>query len=138
MLEKLASIEDKYHELSGQLSDPAVISDQPLFQKLAKAQAAISDLIEVYQEYKLVKADLTTAAEMLGEETNKSEAELLEAEIKELKLKEEALTEKLKLLLIPKDPNDDKNVVMEIRAGTGGDEAAIFAGDLFRMYSSLC
>ncbi len=134
MLDKLVSIEEKYHELSRQLSDPQVIADQPLFQKLAKASAAITDLVEAYQEYKRVKADLATAREMV-EEASGAEAELLEEEIEQLETEEERLTGKIKILLLPKDPNDDKNVIMEIRAGTGGDEAALFAGDLFRMYT---
>jgi peptide chain release factor 1 len=134
MLEKLASIDDKYNEISNQLSDPKVINDQPLFQKLAKACSSISELVETYREYKRVKEDLDTAAEMLKEETGAG-ARMLEEEIEQLKEREEGLVAKLKLLLLPKDPNDDKNVIVEIRAGTGGEEAALFAGDLFRMYS---
>jgi peptide chain release factor 1 len=134
MIEKLAAIEAKYDELSDQLSDPQVIADQPLFQKLAKAQAAISELVETYQEYQKVRADLETAHEMQAEEHGEAAA-LLNTEIKELEATSARLTERLKILLLPKDPNDEKNVVMEIRAGTGGDEAALFAGDLFRMYS---
>lgn len=134
MIDKIASIEEKYHELSNQLSDPKVIADQPLFQKLAKAHAAISELVETYQQYKQVLADLETAREMLAEESGAA-AELLEEEIKKLEKTEADLVGRLKILLLPKDPNDEKNVIMEIRAGTGGDEAALFAGDLFRMYS---
>ncbi len=134
MFDKLIAIEEKYHELSVQLSDAKVIADQPLFQKLAKAHASISELVETYQEYKRTKADLATAKEMLEEETGEA-ATLLKAEIDQFEAEENRLTEKLKLLLLPKDPNDEKNVIMEIRAGTGGEEAALFAGDLFRMYS---
>ncbi|HYH04086.1 MAG TPA: peptide chain release factor 1 [Bacillota bacterium] len=134
MIDKIASIEEKYHELSDQLSDPKVIADQPLFQKLAKAHAAISELVETYQQYKQVLADLETAREMLAEESGAA-ADMLEEEIKELEAAEAALAGRLKILLLPKDPNDEKNVIVEIRAGTGGDEAALFAGDLFRMYS---
>jgi peptide chain release factor 1 len=134
MIAKLASIEEKYYELSDQLSDPQVIADQPLFQKLAKAHAAISELVATYQEYQKVQADLETAREMLAEDHGEATA-FLNAEIKELETTTTALTERLKILLLPKDPNDEKNVVVEIRAGTGGDEAALFAGDLFRMYS---
>jgi peptide chain release factor 1 len=134
MIDKIAAIEEKYHELSNQLSDPAVIADQPLFQKLAKAHSSISDLVEAYQEFKRVRADLETAAEMLREEKGEAAA-LLKAEIEELEAAEERLAERLKILLLPKDPNDDKNVIVEIRAGTGGEEAALFAGDLFRMYT---
>jgi peptide chain release factor 1 len=134
MFDKLIAIEEKYHELSHQLGDPKVIADQPLFQKLAKAHASISELVETYQEYRRIEADLSTAREMLAEETGEAAA-MLKAEIDQLAADESRLTEKLKLLLLPKDPNDEKNVIMEIRAGTGGEEAALFAGDLFRMYS---
>jgi peptide chain release factor 1 len=134
MIGKIASIEEKYHELSDQLSDPKVIADQPLFQKLAKAHAAISELVETYQEYRKVQADLETAHEMQAGEHGEAAA-FLNAEIKTLEATSAQLTERLKILLLPKDPNDEKNVVVEIRAGTGGDEAALFAGDLFRMYS---
>ena len=128
------AIEEKYHEISGQLSDPKVIADQPVFQKLAKAHASISELVETFQEYKRVTADLATAREMMEEETGEAAA-LMKAEIDQLEAEESNLAGKLKILLLPKDPNDEKNVIMEIRAGTGGEEAALFAGDLFRMYT---
>jgi peptide chain release factor 1 len=134
MLEKLASIEAKYHELNAQLSDPQVITDQPLFQKLAKAQSSINELVETYQEYKRVKDDMATATEMLAE-AGGEDTKMLTVELKELEATAERLIESLKTLLLPRDPNDDKNVIVEIRAGTGGDEAALFGGDLFRMYS---
>lgn len=134
MFDKLIAIEEKYHELSSQLSDAKVIAEQPLFQKLAKAHASISELVETYQEYKRVGADLATAKEMLEEETGEAAA-MVKAEINQLEANKNRLAEKLKVLLLPKDPNDEKNVIMEIRAGTGGEEAALFAGDLFRMYS---
>lgn len=134
MFDKLIAIEEKYHELSSQLSDAKVIAEQPLFQKLAKAHASISELVETYQEYKRVEADLATAKEMLEEETGEAAA-MVKAEINQLEANKNRLAEKLKVLLLPKDPNDEKNVIMEIRAGTGGEEAALFAGDLFRMYS---
>ncbi len=134
MLDKIEAIEEKYHELSSQLSDPTVIADQPLFQKLAKAHAALVELVEAYQEYKRVLADLETAEEMLAEETGEA-ALMLKAEIADLETEQSRLREQLRLLLLPKDPNDEKNVVIEIRAGTGGEEAALFAGDLFRMYT---
>lgn len=134
MFDKLNAIEEKYNEINNQLSDPKVIADQDLFKKLAKAHSALSEVVEAYQEYKRVKEDLAIAGEMLEEETGES-AKLLKSEIDRLKAEEEQLTGKLKLLLAPKDPNDEKNVIMEIRAGTGGEEAALFAGDLFRMYT---
>ncbi|HBF36805.1 MAG TPA: peptide chain release factor 1 [Firmicutes bacterium] len=134
MLDKLASIEEKYRELTEQLSDPQVIADTSLFQRLAKASAAISELAATYQEYKRVHEDVLTAAEMMKEETGAA-ADLLFQEKKQLEAEETQLLEKIKILLLPKDPNDDKNVIVEIRAGTGGEEAALFAADLFRMYT---
>ncbi len=134
IFEKLVSIEEKYHELSHQLSDPGIIADQSVFQKLAKAHAAMVDVVDTYQEYRKIAEDLTTAKEMLAEETGEAAA-MLRAEIEQLEADADRLTEKLRVLLLPKDPNDDKNVIMEIRAGTGGEEAALFGFDLFRMYS---
>lgn len=134
MLDKLASVEEKYHELSAQLSDPAIIADQATYQRLAKAHASISELVETYQLYQRVLDDLATAREMLREESGDAAA-MLREEIGMLESEENRLAERLKILLLPRDPNDDKNVVVEIRAGTGGEEAALFAGDLFRMYT---
>lgn len=134
MIDKLTSIEEKYNELNVQLGDPKVIADQPLFQKLAKAHSALSDLVETFQAYKLVREDLATAGEMLKGETGE-DVRFLKDEIGRLEAEETRLTEKLKILMLPNDPNDEKNVIVEIRAGTGGEEAALFAGDLFRMYS---
>lgn len=140
MIEKLQGLEDKYKELGLLLSDPLVIADQGEFQKHARAHAALNDLVNVFQEYKKVLSGLEGAQEILDEEHDQELhdhelKELAELELAELGKKKVELEEQLKLLLIPKDPNDDKNVIMEIRAGTGGDEAALFAGDLFRMYS---
>ncbi|HEX7713944.1 MAG TPA: peptide chain release factor 1 [Bacillota bacterium] len=134
MFDKLAAIEEKYNELNNELSDPKVIADQSLFQKLAKAQAALSELVETFQEYKRITADIETAVAMLEEESGE-DGELLGDELKKLRVEQERLSNRLKVLLLPKDPNDEKNVIIEIRAGTGGEEAALFAGDLFRMYS---
>ncbi|HOP73645.1 MAG TPA: peptide chain release factor 1 [Bacillota bacterium] len=134
MLDKLASVEEKYHELSAQLSDPAIIADQATYQRLAKAHASLYELVETYQQYQRVLDDLATAKEMLREESGDA-ATMLREEIEMLEDEEKRLAERLKILLLPKDPNDEKNVVVEIRAGTGGEEAALFAGDLFRMYT---
>ena len=134
MLDKLILLEDKYYELSQQLSDPEVITDQALFQKLAKAHAALVEIVETYQQYKSLDEDLQTAREMLAEESGAA-AKLLNDEIELYREQQELLSKRLKLLLIPKNPNDEKNVIIEIRAGTGGDEAALFAGNLFRMYT---
>lgn len=135
MLEKLQALEDKYEELARLLSDPDIIANQAEFQKHAKAHAALTDIVTVFREYKDVLKDLEGAREILEEEQDKELKELAAQELEELTKRKEELEQNLKVLLLPKDPNDDKNVIMEIRAGTGGEEAALFAGDLFRMYS---
>ncbi|HHY60949.1 MAG TPA: peptide chain release factor 1 [Clostridia bacterium] len=135
MLEKLQAIEDKYEELSRLLSDPEVIANPAEYQKHAKAHAALEDIVTAFREYKQVLEDLKGAREILEEEQDKDLKELAAQEVEELTGRKEELEHRLKILLLPKDPNDDKNVIMEIRAGTGGEEAALFAGDLFRMYS---
>jgi len=132
MFQKLEDVEKKYEELNKKISDPDVISRQAEWQKCMKEHAAIVDVVEKYREYKKAKQSLEDAKEMLADKDLK---ELAEMEIEELREKIPALEEELKILLIPKDPDDDKNIICEIRAGAGGDEAALFAGTLFRMYS---
>ena len=132
MFQKLEDVEKKYEELNKKISDPDVIARQTEWQKCMKEHAAIQDVVEKYREYKKAKQSLEEAKEMLGDKELK---ELAEIEIEELREKIPALEEELKILLIPKDPDDDKNIICEIRAGAGGDEAALFAGTLFRMYS---
>ncbi len=136
MIEKLSFIEERYRELSEQISDPAVISDQEKFRKLCKEQSDIAPIVEKYREYKKVSQEMADSESMLSESNlDKELREMAEEEINECKKQLEKLNEELKILLLPKDPNDDKNVIVEIRGGAGGDEAALFAGDLFRMYS---
>lgn len=135
MLEKLDSIEKKYDELTEQLSKPEIISDQAKFQKCAKAHADLDDIVSKYREYKEVNAQLQDTSEMLQEEQDEEFRKLLVEERESLTEKKDKLQTELKILLLPKDPNDEKSVIMEIRAGTGGEEAALFAGDLFRMYT---
>lgn len=135
MLEKLAHIEEKYQDLTKKLSDPEIIGDQNKYQKYAKTHADLSQIMEVYEEYKTVLGELSEGQELTQEELDDDFREMLEAELEELAIRQERLEEQLKVLLLPKDPNDDKNVIVEVRAGTGGDEAALFGGDLFRMYS---
>lgn len=135
MFEKLDKLEEKYDEITSLLTRPEVIADQARFQKYAKAHSDLSELVETYREYKRVVQDKKDARAMLQEDTDDDLREMLIEELKELEEKEEMLDHKLKVLLLPKDPNDEKNVIMEIRAGTGGEEAALFASDLFRMYS---
>ena len=136
MLEKLSFREDRYDELSKKIADPDVISDQAVFAKLCKEQSDISPIVEKYREFKALNETIQENEELISDsETDKELKELAEEEIKESKQKIEAINEELKILLLPKDPNDDKSVIVEIRGGAGGEEAALFAGDLFRMYS---
>lgn len=135
MLEKLQGIEDKYENLEQLLSDPEVIADQSQYQKHAKALSELQETVTVFREYKKARKELEEAEIMAQGEQDPEMAELAAAEAEELKGRLEELDGKLHVILLPKDPNDDKNVIMEIRAGAGGDEAGLFAGDLFRMYS---
>lgn len=132
MFQKLEDVEKRYEELNKKISDPEVISKQSEWQKLMKEHSNIVDVVEKYREYKKAKSDLEQAREMLNDKELK---ELAELEIEEIKERLPKIEEELKILLIPKDPDDDKNIICEIRGGAGGDEAALFAGVLFRMYS---
>lgn len=135
MLNKLASLEIKYNELESQISDPEIIADNNLWRQLAKSHSELTEVVSVYREYKKTLQSMEEAREMLQDNPEPDFKEMLELELEELSEKEKALAKKLRLLLLPKDPNDDKNVLIEIRAGTGGEEAALFAADLFRMYT---
>jgi peptide chain release factor 1 len=134
MLEKLASIEDRYNELERLLADPEVVSDYENVVKYSKERSDIQEIVEKFREYTQKTSELDDARAMLREDDDEMR-ELAEIEIAELEPRLEELEEELKSLLLPKDPRDDKNVIMEIRAGAGGDEAALFAADLFRMYT---
>ena len=135
MFDKLSFIENRYDELCGAVSDPAVIADQQRFRALCKEQSDIAPIVEKYREYKAVKAGADEAREMLGDRLDKDFRELVQAEFDEGRQKLAEIEQELKVLLLPKDPNDDKNVILEIRAGTGGEEASLFGGDLLRMYT---
>ncbi len=135
MFDKLATLEEKYNDLTDKLSDPAIISDQVRFQKYAKTHSELDSVMVIYREYKGVITEIADDKEMLNEKQEADFKAMIQAELAELSERKEDLEAKLKLLLLPKDPNDDKNVIVEIRGGTGGDEAALFAGHLFRMYS---
>lgn len=135
MFEKLNALEEKYEDLTHKLSDPKVITNQEQFRKCAKAHAELEDIVVKYREYKKVSQELADTRELLRTETDDDMRELAEGELEALATRVETIEEDLRLLLIPKDPNDEKNIVLEIRAGTGGEEAALFAADLFRMYS---
>lgn len=135
MLDKLSFIENKYKDLSEKIIDPEVISNTNEWQKLAKEHADIEPIVMKYREYTKVQNTLEEDKEMMKEKLDDEMKELLKEEISESEKTIERLEAELKILLIPKDPNDEKNVIVEIRAGAGGDEAGLFAGNLFRMYS---
>ena len=132
MFDKLELVEKRYDELTQMISDPDVIANQTEWQKLMKEHASIEEVVQKYREYKKEKQDMEEAKEMMQDPEMK---ELAEAEFYEAKEKLPQIEEELKILLIPKDPDDDKNIICEIRAGAGGEEAALFAGTLFRMYT---
>ena len=135
MLDKLQAIEDKYLELEQLISDPAIIANQGEWQKLTRNHARLTPIVTVFRQYKTVRQGLDEALEMLKDKLDDDFRDMVQAELNELKEKTLSLEEDLRILLLPKDPNDDKNVIVEIRGGAGGDEAALFAGDLFRMYT---
>ncbi|MCM3741468.1 peptide chain release factor 1 [Oceanobacillus luteolus] len=135
MLERLQSLEDRYNKLNEMLSDPAVASDPNKLREYGKEQSDLQDVVEAYREHKDLSAQLSDAKEMLDDDLDSEMEEMVKMEISELQEQLEELDEKIKVLLLPKDPNDGKNVIMEIRGAAGGDEAALFAGDLYRMYS---
>ncbi|MDP4126273.1 MAG: peptide chain release factor 1 [Bacillota bacterium] len=135
MLEKLYEIERKYDEFTELLSDPEIISNQSEWQKYAKAQAGMTNLITAFREYQEVLHELEDTEKLLLEKLDPEMQEMAEQERDELRNQSQALEEEIRILLLPKDPLDEKNVIIEIRAGAGGDEAALFAGDLYRMYT---
>jgi peptide chain release factor 1 len=134
MLDKLTSVEHRYSELASLLAEPAIQSDQSEYRKHARALAELAPMVERFREYKTVIAELQQAQELVRS-GDPEMRELAQEELVTLQSRRDALLQELKLLLVPRDPNDEKNVLLEIRAGTGGDEAALFAGELFRMYS---
>ena len=135
MFDKLDFILEKYHEMSLKVSDPAVIADQPTWQRYIKDMGEMEPIVKKYEEYKNAKAQLADAKEIVENESDEELRDLAKMEISEAEETIERLTGELKILLLPKDPNDEKNVILEIRAGTGGEEAALFGGDLLRMYT---
>lgn len=135
MFDRLQAVEDRYERLNELLSDPEIVNDSKKLREFSKEQSDIQDTVMAYREYKEVKEQLTDAKAMLEEKLDAEMREMVKEEISELEPRIEELEERIKILLIPKDPNDDKNVIMEIRGAAGGDEAALFAGDLYRMYS---
>lgn len=135
MFDQLDIVEERYEQLNELLSDPDVVNDADKLRKYSKEQADLQKTVDVYRSYKIKKEELQDIEDMLNETSDKEEVEMLKEESSALKTELPDMEEELKILLIPKDPNDDKDVIVEIRAAAGGDEAAIFAGDLMRMYS---
>ena len=135
MLDRLKSIEDRYEKLNELLSDPEVVNDPKKLREYSKEQSDLQETVEVYRRYRSASEQLSDAKAMLEEKLDADMREMVKEEISELQEEIESLTDQLKVLLIPKDPNDDKNVIMEIRGAAGGEEAALFAGNLYRMYS---
>ena len=134
MFDKLDFIVEKYKELSLKVSDPEVINDQPLWQKHIKEMGEMEPIVKEYEEYKKAKEELKDAKDIVENETDEEMRDLAKMEVNELEDRIEELEGELKILLLPKDPNDEKNVILEVRAGTGGEEAALFGQDLLRMY----
>ncbi len=135
MLDKLAAINARYEDVSQQLTDPGVIADMKRYKKLTKEYKDLGVIVEVYKKYKDVISNIDTNKEIMKTDDDPEMREMAKMELDELETAKEEMDEEIKVLLIPKDPEDAKNAIFEIRAGTGGDEAGIFAGDLFRMYS---
>jgi peptide chain release factor 1 len=134
MLEKLEQIESRYEELTNELSSPELLSDQVAYTKATKQHRTLGEIVEKYRGWKSLKAELAGARELL-DTADEELREMARAEVETLEAKLNAVAEELKLLLVPSDPNDEKNVILEIRAGTGGDEATLFAAEMLRMYS---
>ncbi len=135
VFDRLQSLEDRYERLNELLSDPDVINDSKKLREFSKEQADLTDTVQAYKQYKEVVTQHKDAKSMLEEKLDDEMYEMVKMELSELEEQKEELESRLKILLLPKDPNDDKNVIVEIRGAAGGDEAALFAGDLYRMYS---
>ena len=134
MFDRLEDLLIRYEELMSEFSEPDVANNPERFRKLMKEQSDLTPIVEAYKEYKQCKQNIEDSLAMLDEETDEEMKELAKEELNDSKARVEELEQKLKILLLPKDPNDDKNVIVEIRAGAGGDEAALFAAEIYRMY----
>ncbi|MEG1662118.1 MAG: peptide chain release factor 1 [Clostridiales bacterium] len=135
MIEKLADLADKYDKLTMEVSDPAILADQNRWQKLVKSRVELEDVVVTYREYLAVEAEIAGAEQILNEKADPELMEMARLDMTENQGKLQQLADELKRLLLPTDPNDQKNVILEIRAGTGGEEAALFANDLYKMYT---
>ncbi|MDY5700228.1 MAG: peptide chain release factor 1, partial [Lachnospiraceae bacterium] len=134
MFDKLDDLLIRYEEIMSELHEPTVANNQERFRKLMKEQSELAPIVEAYTEYKKSKQDIEDSLSMLEMESDEDMREMLKEELSDAKKRVEELEETMKILLLPKDPNDDKNVIVEIRAGAGGDEAALFASEIYRMY----
>ena len=134
MFDKLEDLLHRFEEIMNELSEPGVANDQKRFTSLMKEQSDLTPIVEAYREYKAKKQDVADSLELLESESDEDMREMLKEELNDAKKRIEELEDKLKILLLPKDPNDDKNVIVEIRAGAGGDESALFAAEIYRMY----
>jgi peptide chain release factor 1 len=138
MLDKLEAIYNRYKEIEQQMTEPSAMSDMKQFVKLNKDYKELQPIVDAYHQYKDILGNLDSAKEILGDEKDEEMRQMAKDELLELNENKDKLEEEIKLLLLPKDPQDGKNAVVEIRAGTGGDEASIFAGDLYRMITRFC
>ncbi len=138
ILTKLEGVKQRFDEVAELINQPEIVSDMKRYVKLNKEYKSLEPVVEAYNKYKNLLSNINSAKEILATEKDEELREMAKMEIEELSQQVEPMQEKIKFLLIPKDPEDDKNAVMEIRAGTGGDEASIFAGDLYRMYTKFC
>ncbi|MBT4737794.1 MAG: PCRF domain-containing protein, partial [Flavobacteriales bacterium] len=134
MLDKLKAIYDRYMEVEKLISSPEAMNDMKLYVQLNREYKDLTPIVKAYNEYKNIMSNIESSKEILKEENDDEMREMAKMELDELLPRKEEMDEEIKILLIPKDPEDSKNAVMEIRAGTGGDEASIFAGDLYKMY----
>ena len=138
MLEKLAEIKVRWEEVNKLIANPEIIADMKKYVRLSKELKELEEVVEIYEKYKLLLSNIQSSREiMAGDEEDELKA-MAKEELEELLGEKSNIEESIKVMLIPKDPEDEKNAVVEIRAGTGGDEASIFAGDLFRMYTKYC
>jgi len=135
LTDKLDQLETRYDEMTQQLSTPEIVNDSARFQKLAKQHSELAEIVAKNREFRQIEKDLAGARQMIVESEDADMRHMAQEEERQLTVRKDQVERELKLLLVPKDPNDEKNILLEIRAGTGGDEAGIFAGDLFRMYS---
>ena len=134
MFDRLEDLVHRFEEITNELTEPSVVNDQKRFRNLMKEQSDLQPLVDTYMEYKKCQETVEDSLAMLEEESDEEMREMLKEELSEARKNIAELEQKLKILLLPKDPNDDKNVIVEIRAGAGGDEAALFAAEIYRMY----